>query len=250
MLTLVIELHFSACGKFLHYLLCSFSAEDAGCTCSVSLSTFEFSTDTGGVESLRRTLPVQQLTYRFCDSADALFSPLVLSAWSPNHLVVALPKLYCDTKLVRFTLLDDVSNDGSSGEPAPACQTLKVPVFFPASTPYRKPQLLFHESSKSHTQKKSADDDLLILALDFEEKDVVGKSSVSPLPPIVMQWSISKVDGWRAWDTELDERSEELKSNRCTWKMLRGSFVDSEQEFQVPIRSGLDWTRKAFLSCS
>ena len=212
------------------------------------MSTFEFAISAGEIELLRRTLPVQHLTYRFCGTADALSPPLVLSAWSSSHLVVALPKLYCDTKLVRFALLDDLLEDAKSGSTAPACQTLKVPVYFPASTPYREPQLLFRESSDSRT---SGVNDHLILALDFEDKHMIGKDSTySPLPPIVMQWTISKIDGWRSWDTELDERSEELKSDRCTWNMLRGSFVDSEQQFHVPIRSGLDWKRKAFLSCA
>ena len=213
------------------------------------VSTFEFAICADGIEPLRRTLPVQHLMYRFCDSATALSPPLVLSAWSPKSLVVALPKLYCDTKMVRFALLDDLSESSISQNITTACQTLRAPIYFPASTPHRRPRLLFHEPSKPHT-KKSGANELLSLALDFEGKSTAAQGSKQPpLPPIVMQWSISKTDGWRAWDAELDERSEELKSERCAWTMLRGSFVDSEQQFQVPIRSGLDWTRKAFLSC-
>ena len=200
----------------------------------------------GGLEPLQRTFTVQHVVHRFCESASSLTHPFLLTAWSPRKLLVALPKLYCDPKIIRFALSDDV-NTASNVQP---CRTLRAPVYFPSSTVYRRPRILLRSPSAPLAEESLGVHEHLILALDSEGRGATEKDSPqSMLPAIVMDWSISMVDGWRDWDSELDERSEELKCNRCTWDMLRGSFVDSEQRFRVPIRSGLNWTRKAFLSC-
>lgn len=65
-----------------------------------------------------------------------------------------------------------------------------------------------------------------------------------------MRWKIPNDNGWRVWDPERDEKSTDLKLGVDYVRMLRGGFVDGERRFDVPIRSGLDWTRKAFLSCA
>jgi hypothetical protein len=43
---------------------------------------------------------------------------------------------------------------------------------------------------------------------------------------------------------------EELRADGDLYDMLRGSFVDEDKRFNVPVRSGLDWTRKGFVSCA
>jgi hypothetical protein len=48
----------------------------------------------------------------------------------------------------------------------------------------------------------------------------------------------------------MDGTASDLKRDVPVWKMLRGQFVDSDKLFSVPIRSGLDWKRKGYLSCS
>jgi hypothetical protein len=72
-------------------------------------------------------------------------------------------------------------------------------------------------------------------------------------PPVVLRWKIERGngrDGWRAWDPDVDGRASDLKRNVPVWKMLRGQFVDNDKLFSVPIRSGLDWKRKGYLSCA
>lgn len=77
-----------------------------------------------------------------------------------------------------------------------------------------------------------------------------GPDLVQVSPAVVLRWNIAHRDGWRAWDPNVDGTSSDLKRDVPVWKMLRGQFVDSDKLFSVPIRSGLDWRRKGYLSCS
>ncbi|KAJ5964931.1 uncharacterized protein N7479_004807 [Penicillium vulpinum] len=66
----------------------------------------------------------------------------------------------------------------------------------------------------------------------------------------VVRWKIPNENGWRVWDPERDGKSTDLKLGFDYIRMLRSGFGDGERKFDVPIRSGLDWTRKVFLSCA
>jgi len=41
----------------------------------------------------------------------------------------------------------------------------------------------------------------------------------------------------------------DLKEQTPTYEKLRGTFIDADRRFNVVVRSGLNWTKKAFLSC-
>lgn len=126
-------------------------------------------------------------------------------------------------------------------------ETLHTPIFFPSSAVVSSPILLYRHrsSSKDHemflalTQKKSASH-----SADSDEQVPSSTSS-----PVVIRWKIPHGDGWRKWDPEIDEESEDLKRGVDDARILRGDFVDGEKRFSVPIRSGLDWTRLGFLTC-
>jgi hypothetical protein len=100
---------------------------------------------------------------------------------------------------------------------------------------------------KSPTRQNQAEIECLVLSLNADRpQKQEGHGTLPTLPPIVMTWSISGSDGWRDWDCKKDE----LSNSGHAISTLRGAFVDPEKRFCVPIRSGLDWTRKAFLSCA
>jgi hypothetical protein len=242
------ELQFSPCGRHLYYLLCSFAEDAVGTTCSISVSSFNFTTSAKDFEPLRRSCPAQHITYRFAEPIKSLSPPFILTYWSLPYLYVALPMLSCSPKIVRVAFQHHADITAVTLGPF---QTLQSPIYFPSSTPYRNPQIILHKSPAQSNQVTSELSEHLVLALNEERAQGPGECSTeSILPPIIMRWSIPETGGWRNWVPELDERSEELNAKQETFDMLRGTFVGSEQRFSIPIRSGLDWRRKAFVSCA
>ena len=208
---------------------------------------FQFKTVGIEFEPLSRLYPAKHVSYQFSESIKSLSLPLILTAWSQEELYVALPMLSCSPKVIRvaFQHSNDVK-DATVG----AIQTLQSPVYFPSSTPYRNPQIVIHKSPAKSPNRALKPGKHLVLALDRDQTPKLGDNLEQwTLPPIVMAWPIPEASSWREWNLELDERSEELKNNQKTSAMLRGTFVDSENRYSMPIRSGLDWRKKAFVSC-
>ena len=250
----MLDFRFSANGKLLHYLVCSFADIENGTMCTLSFSAFDWPEDTSKTTTLQRSSSSQKITYSFAGSlSKAKLCSVITTYWGSKYVYVALPPLSCKAKLVRFPLPKEGTSPDSSQ--AASFQTLKAPVYFPAPTPTRKPKMAIHEHTAPSTDGgKPKKRDLLVLVLN-------GSSSCSPsssedseplkedASPNIFTWTISKKDGWRDWDTGIDERTAELEQDEEEYRRLRGSFVSEEQKFNVPIRSGLDWRRKAFLSC-
>jgi len=81
--------------------------------------------------------------------------------------------------------------------------------------------------------------------------------------PTVIRWSVNSsatskpsddgtIRGWRTWDAEQDECSDEVRLNKdvSEYRVLRGSFAVADKKIGVPIRGALDFRRKMFLSCA
>jgi hypothetical protein len=196
---------------------------------------------------MQRSQPAQHITYQLNKPVDDLCAPYILTHWSSTHLYIALPPLSHNPKIVRFALTPtDISNSPSS-----SFQTLNYHVYFPLSAPSRNPKLFMHSGTEVSDDPDSRPSERLILALDQHcSLEPNEKNTHSTLPPVLMTWSTSEGSSWRDWEPELDDRSPECKSDIRAYDMLRGTFVDSEQRFSIPIRSGLDWTKKAFVSCA
>ena len=93
----------------------------------------------------------------------------------------------------------------------------------------------------------------LVLALDAEISSAQEVGDGKPImhrPPMLMTWDLDRERDWREWDKDVDAQSEEWKEGGCTYDKLKGTFVDADKRFNVPVRSGLDWRKKAFLSCA
>ena len=233
------EMHFSRCGQYLYYLLVMFADNGGvGSTCSVFLSTFPFKDS--DEDMMRSCPPVERLTYKLGESTDILRAPFIVSHWDSDNLYLCLPLLSCNPKMVRFSLLSGRSEGAGLRTEGDHIQTLANPIFFPNSTPCRNPRIIYRSS-------KAGERDVFVLALDSAYQS--DEEGAKHYPLIVIEWKMNK-DGWRAWNEELDGEECSLEGQSRTYEMLRGTFIDADRRFNVVVRSGLDWTKKAFLSCA
>lgn len=204
----------------------SFYPQKASTEVHISMSTFSFNGDSDSDDALIRQSEARGYKYTFGETLADVALPLCLTCWSETEVVIALPPLTCDPRIVKIGLID-------SGADASFC-TLGAPIYLPTSTPRRKAQLLYRSSQGTRSS------DYLLLTLDSMQLEA----------PVVLRWKIAELGGWRAWDEERDGTASDVKRGISAWQMLKGDFVDNDKYFSVPIRSGLDWTRKGYLSCA
>ncbi|KAG8160710.1 hypothetical protein KVR01_008974 [Diaporthe batatas] len=274
------ELRFSPCGNYLHFLSIAFvpRRETASTEARVTLTTFSFNHEGTTDDTLFRECPPQECTYSFGETLADVPLPLALTHWSDTEVIVALPPLTCDPKILKLMLsaLPDLPVPGPDDDRCAGGNnilTLQSAIYFPTSTPIRQARLMYRNEGQSDVKAEGR----LYLVLDrlvpsdgskhadgvesgekttdssTSKNDEGGDTGAPELgqasPPVVLRWKIAHNDGWRAWDPEADSKASDLKREVPVWKMLRGQFVDSDKLFSVPIRSGLDWTRKGYLSC-
>lgn len=233
------EFQFSDSGDSLYYLIYTATERETSIQTTVSVSSFHFSTRNGGDCFLQRIHPTHTVSYE-CTSS--IQHPLILTSWTSEYLYIALPPLSSNAKVLRLKLPDGDYSGKSASE---GFKTLHNPLYFPYSTPYRSPQIKMFDRGEGRQT--------FTLALDAETSVPSHPTDTEPVvrqPPALMTWDIDLKDGWRNWESSVDERSEELRAGRYAYDMLRGTFVDADKRFNVPIRSGLDWRKKAFLSCA
>ena len=254
---------FSSNGKVLHYLLCSMiETEEKVTTCMLSLSSFIFPTELNELEPLQQHSTPQKIVYKFAGSISKSGScRTLITHWTPKHVHVALPSLSWQPKLIRISLAEE-DIDLETAKPA-AIQTLKVPIYFPTPTPERNPRMAICDHAVPTTDgSKPKKRDLLVLVLDARNPDHATATTLEDnhghsLPQQqqgslhdIFTWTISKKESWRDWDASIDECTPEVEKEEEEYRRLRGTFVSGEQRFSVLVRSGADWTKKAFLSCS
>lgn len=201
----------------------------------MTVSTFHFNVDGGDDHGLSRHSETRGYKYRFGETLAEVALPLSLTCWSDSEVVIALPPLTCDPRIVKIQLprLAEATPSSSSAGADTAFWTLGAPIYFPTSTPRRKAHLVYRSSQGTKGSE------YLCLALDSVEG-----------APVVLRWKIGELGGWRAWDDEHDGTASDVTRAVTGWQLLKGDFVDNDKYFSVPIRSGLDWTRKGHLSCA
>lgn len=236
----------------------------------ITISTFSFNPEGDRDNTLLRESQARCYKYKFGESLAEIPLPLSLTHWSDQEVIVALPPLTCDPKVIKFTLPQPThSRDDVLLLDIPI-STLHAPIYFPTSTPRRNARLMYRSSQGID------DSDYIFLALgtctsnvftttgtgsedskkvpDVEEGDTEETGTVLDSSqigfPVVLRWKVAEVGGWRAWTPNQDEMASDLKRGMSVHQMLKGEFVDNDKNFSVPIRSGLDWTRKGYLSCS
>lgn len=207
------------------------------------MSSFHFPDNVDTLQDLNRSHLKQHITHQMPKHVKELSPNFILTHWTPDYLYLALPVLSSNPKIVRLALGPPAPNPPSFG-----FKTLQHPIYFPTSTPHRNPRFYIH-SLKSTGLSRSPQ--YLVLALDPDIPAKSDQKQTGTVPsPVLIIWSISEKNYWRDWNSDKDEYSSELRKGQNTYEMLRGTFVNSEQRFSIPIRSGLDWTKKAFVSCA
>ncbi|KAI0432032.1 hypothetical protein F5Y09DRAFT_303299 [Xylaria sp. FL1042] len=223
------ELRFSRCGNRLHYLAITFAQKNMYTECAVTTSTLNFTLEETDANKTITASQTRRIVYNFADPLEAIEPPFVLTYWCDNHIIVALPYLTCNPKILKIAL------DSPASTPI---ATLRTPIYFPASTPRRDARLVYRPSSKDS-------EGYVFLVLNA----VPAGENTTGSPVTALRWGVSDEDGWRAWSEEEDGDSETLLKDSPLWNFMRGNFVESGKPFSVPVRSGLNWTRKSFLSC-
>ncbi|SCO55805.1 probable vegetatible incompatibility protein HET-E-1 [Fusarium fujikuroi] len=280
------EVQFSPCGNFLTLLSIRFYQKEACAECQVVVSCFGF-VETASGHSLQscKNDTLASFSYRFLGNVDELPRPYIMTNWTAEHVVLALPPLTYSPKIIRIPLSPLQDQAGTRRDSPLRTSTLTHSVFFPQSTISRDPHIMYGDGG---TPEK---DSYLYLVLDTPDpSSSCAESTLRCGPghfrglefrasacddkkrgvngPVVMGWKLSgtgKVgkirdgeDGgdapgeqltWREWSNE-DEVSEDVKASRSDtdeYMLLRGDFVG--ETYSVPIRSGLNWTKEGVLSC-
>ncbi|KAI0913046.1 hypothetical protein F4823DRAFT_102990 [Ustulina deusta] len=227
------ELRFSRCGKYLHCLSIAFAQNNMCTECSVTTSSLEWELEEGDAAKTMTASQISRVVYHFADQLVAIDPPFALTYWCDDHIIVALPHLTCNPKMLKIALAREASHPVS---------TLRNPIYFPASTPRRDARLVYRPSSKD-----SEGYVFLVLNAVPAARDAASDTSS---PVTALRWSVSDDGGWRPWSEEEDANSADLTKDSPLWNFMRGNFVESGKPFSVPVRSGLNWTRKSFLSCN
>lgn len=156
-------------------------------------------------------------------SLDEQLLDALITSWTAHNAYVILPVLAPSPRVVRFAL---------EGDTPSSPDVLAGRLDLPASAPARSPVLFI-----SLNAGDSADEAFeLYLASDAG-------------PGLRITWSASDLGGWRSWDAGRDARNGDSSDDVGMRRRIKGSFVDAEKRFKIPVRSGLDWTIEAFLSC-
>ncbi|RWA08635.1 hypothetical protein EKO27_g6478 [Xylaria grammica] len=226
------ELRFSRCGNHLHCLTILFVQKDLYTECRVTTSSLKFTLEDDAAEAIT-TSEISRVVYNFGDPLTAIDPPFALTYWCDDYIIVALPPLTCDPKILKIALNSDTSDP---------VLTLRNPIYFPASTPRRDARLVHRPSSKDS-------EGYIFLVLNAVPPAEGGTPDTSS-PVTALRWSVSDEDGWRPWNEEEDSNSSDMRVESSIWSFMRGKFAESGKPFSVPVRAGLNWTRKAYLSCN
>ncbi|KAI0450360.1 hypothetical protein F5B21DRAFT_439703 [Xylaria acuta] len=223
------ELRFSRCGKYLHCLSIAFAQKKLCTECCVTTSSLEFPTEEGDGGKITAT-QLSRIVYSFADPLMAIDAPFALTHWCDGHVLIALPSLTCNPKILKIALDSD------------RVSTLRNPIYFPASTPRRDPRLVYRPSNKDAEGYV-----FLVLNAVPPARDA---AAVTGCPVVALRWGVPNDEGWRPWNQDEDATSSDLMNDSPLWSFMRGNFVESGKPFSVPVRCGLNWTRKSYLSCS
>lgn len=230
------EFYYSQDTDELFYLLLAAKQGTFGIEMKLSVSFLRWTTTEDGLTELHQNGQAAQIEY---EATGGIQLPYILTAWTEQYVLIVLPQLAYKPKIVRLAL----SKKGSCGDrTTPIFETLRKPIFFPFSAPERGPQL--HYSTPENASN--------VLTMSLAGDKVVqkgGDGTAVRQPPTIMTWKIDDDKDWRAWESDLDKTSEDEEEAKQRVRRLRGTYVDQDKRFHVPVRSGLDWRKRAHLSC-
>ncbi|KAH7140404.1 hypothetical protein B0J13DRAFT_608782 [Dactylonectria estremocensis] len=282
------ELQFSPCGNYLHLLAINFSPTAVHTECSAKMWTYTFTHEAPSTYSFESygNGPSADKTYRFAELLSTLPTPFAMAYWTAQNVVVALPPVTYNPKIARISLAIPKIPESADTQLPLAVSTLSSSIFFPSTAIFRQPHLMYCDggSAKEDSYLYLVLDSSAIAfggprtkPSDGPGQGHVSEEALDPSqdkepftsPPAALRWKISGTgevnekgedydaeeilkerQTWRTWMDE-DEISEDIRSGRTAAdevRILRGDFVG--KKYNVPFRSGLDWTRQGFLSCA
>lgn len=225
----------------------------SGLRMDLSVSVSEPSYTEDGRWSISRTLSERSLSYFTIES---ISSPLILTSWTADEMCAALPALSCIPKVVRLSYKSLLI---PSDEDLAQFRTLQVPIVFPSSTLSQHASLQLAQQDNeteilnlnlwpkdSSTYNTNKRDVLFLHDPTFHGQCSRAKSDTLELKPIQMSWSLHRNLDWRYWDELADSQSDLVNQDLPA---LRGKRLVNAEKVSITVRSGLDWRRKAFLSC-
>ncbi|KAI0468980.1 hypothetical protein F4859DRAFT_192812 [Xylaria cf. heliscus] len=222
------ELRFSRCGKYIHCLSIAFTHKTSCTECSITTASLEFPAEVSDGDKTTAN-KLSRIVYSFADPLPAIDPPFALTYWCDGYVIIALPPLTCNPKILKMALDSD------------SVSTLRNPIYFPASTPRRDPRLVYRSSSKDAEGYV-----FLVLNAVPPGKDITADTGC---PVIALRWGVPDDEAWRPWNENEDAMLLDRTNNSPLWSFMRGNFVQSGKPFSVPVRCGLNWTRKSYLSC-
>ncbi|RYC64255.1 hypothetical protein CHU98_g1977 [Xylaria longipes] len=220
------ELRFSPCGKYIYCLSITFAQNKLYTECCVTTSSLEFPPEEDRVAATQ----LSRVVYTFADPLLAIDPPFALSYWCDGHIILALPPLTCNPKILKIALDSD------------RVLTLRNSIYFPASTPRRDARLVYRPSTKDA-------EGYVFLVLNAVAPAADAAADMG-CPVVALRWGVPDDEGWRPWNKDEDSAAADSTKDSPLWSFMRGNFVESGKPFSVPVRCGLNWTRKSYLSCA
>ena len=185
---------------------------------------------------------VQMISHACALSQEESLLDALIVSWTDDYIYAIIPVLAPSPRVIRFLLPSDTNTPSQA-------HALVGRIDLPVSTPLRNPVLFVSSHQNKHTDDDATESFELYLDSFRAAPHAQGNGS-QQLPPLKISWSASEMGGWRPWDIVQDSKSEDAdESSKAFRERLKGGFVDSEKRFKVAVRSGLDWTKKAYLSC-
>lgn len=239
------EIHASENGDYLVYLILVATPSGTGAQYQLSVSSFELVRTEGQPLEILAPIPSSTLSFSVDEDIDV---PLVLTAWGPEDVYIALPPLSSKPKIVRLPLHSPNQNSHSI---PPRLLTLREPIFFPSSTAFRHPRLLIDEEGKlglslgaQSISAESKEHSATMIGPCEDHNDNNDEQG-----PIIISWSLNPLTDWRDWDVSTDGDLVQYSSAMDQVIRLRGSYVNPGQHFYVSVRSGLNYRTKMIISC-
>ncbi|KAL4935270.1 hypothetical protein BDV06DRAFT_228979 [Aspergillus oleicola] len=188
------KLGFSSCGKYLLFLHASLVLESAYSDVHLRFSVYQIGRDEQQGLVLKSAEATQSITYRIGCPLLALPWDLILTHWTENGVIAALPLPPCKPKFVRFTMVTPAGmneigeNTAVPVQPSLPVETLRDAVYFP-SLSTRNARLLYQ------TGKEGKDHELFLFLQLIRPSKGHGIDDGTNAVPVLIRWKIAREQG-------------------------------------------------------
>lgn len=229
------ELYYSEIKDRLFYLLVIGTPGPLVTETSISVSYLKWIT---GEDGRHEMFPDGDPITLQCQLSERIDAAAILSTWTSSHIYISHHQMDSNQMIIRAPLSSGLRVGGNIHT---TFEILHDPVFFPLPGLDRRLGLHYLERSQnSH-----------VMALTIKSRPVIGdkNSRRAPQPTTVMAWEVDGDSAWRSWDGTVDTSLDGDQAAKWKKNHLRGTYIADDKWFDVPVRSGLNWRKKAYISC-